>query len=315
MKALVTGGAGFAGRYLVSLLVQKRYQVCAADIHRQPDTSGGADVLEKELDVCQQTAMDDLLGEFVPDEVYHLAGIASPIGLDRQSYYRVNFLGTLNLFEAARKYAPQARILYVSSSNVYGVVPSDQQPICEDRLFAPHNHYAASKAAGEAAACAYGMEGLQIVRTRPFNHTGPGQSTEFVCSRLAKLVAEIAGGLIPPVIDAGNLDVERDFSDVRDVVRAYWLLLQQGQAGEAYNICSGQAVSIRTVACLLAELAQVKIEIRSQPELQRKVDLPLHVGSSEKIRGDTGWEPQISLRQTLKALLAYLQERVEKQLV
>jgi GDP-4-dehydro-6-deoxy-D-mannose reductase len=134
-----------------------------------------------------------------------------------------------------------------------------------------------------------------------------------VCSRLAKLVAEIAGGLLPPVIDAGNLDVERDFSDVRDVVRAYWLLLQRGQPGEAYNICSGQAVSIRTVACLLAELAQVKIEIRSQPELQRKVDLPLHVGSSEKIRCGTGWEPQIPLRQTLRELLAYWQEKVDNQ--
>jgi GDP-4-dehydro-6-deoxy-D-mannose reductase len=313
MRALVTGAAGFVGRYLVGLLAQKGYQVCAADIHFQPDHPWGDDVIEREADVTLQTAMDDLLGESAPDEVYHLAGIAAPMGSDHRSYYRVNFQGSLNLIEAARKNAPRARILYVSSSNVYGAVPADQQPICEDRLFAPHNHYAASKAAGEAAACAYGMEGLQIIRARPFNHTGPGQSTEFVCSRLAKLVAEIAGGLLPPVIDAGNLDVERDFSDVRDVVRAYWLLLQRGQPGEAYNICSGQAVSIRTVACLLAELAQVKIEIRSQPELQRKVDLPLHVGSSEKIRCGTGWEPQIPLRQTLRELLAYWQEKVDNQ--
>ena len=127
------------------------------------------------------------------------------------------------------------------------------------------------------------------------------------------MVAEIAGGICPAVVDAGNLDVERDFSDVRDVVRAYWLLLQRGQPGEAYNICSGKAVAIRTIACLLADLAQVRIEIRSQPELQRKVDLPLHVGSAEKIRQDTGWEPQIPLRQTLRELLAYWQERVEEE--
>ena len=137
MRALVTGAAGFVGRYLVGLLAQKGYQVCAADIHCQPDHPWGADVLEREVDVTQQTAMDDLLGEFVPDEVYHLAGIAAPTGSDHQSYYRVNFLGTLNLIEAVRKNAPRARILYVSSSNVYGAVPSDQQPICEDRFLRP----------------------------------------------------------------------------------------------------------------------------------------------------------------------------------
>jgi GDP-4-dehydro-6-deoxy-D-mannose reductase len=267
-------------------------------------------VVEKELDITNKEILYQVLGEFMPDEVYHLASIASTTGQDRELYYQVNFQGTLNLLEALRKKAQEACLLYVGSSNVYGSVPPAEQPITEERYFAPINHYAASKAAGDAAACAYALEGLRVVRARPFNHTGPGQNTAFVCSRLAKLVAEITSGLTVPVVNAGNLDAQRDFTDVRDVVRAYWLLLQNGHFGEAYNICSEKVYSVRQIAGLLAELGQVEIELCSEPELQRKVDIPMLLGSAGKLRRDTGWRPEVPLRQTLSDLLRWWQEKI-----
>ncbi len=310
MRALITGAAGFVGRYLVNLLVEKGYQVYAVDLKLQQASPFFANVIAREVDITDKNALSETLAEFEFDEVYHLAGIATTSGNDRDRYYHVNFLGTINLLEALRERAPATRILYVGSSNVYGLVPLDEQPITEERCFTPINHYAASKAAGDAAACAYAIEGMYIIRARPFNHTGPGQSTDFVCARLAKLIAEIACGLVEPVVDAGNLDTQRDFSDVRDVVQAYWLLLQRGIPGEAYNVCSEKAYSVRQIAAMLAELGRVEIELRSQPELQRKADIPILLGSARKLRQDSGWQPAIPFSQTLSDLLEYWKQNL-----
>jgi GDP-4-dehydro-6-deoxy-D-mannose reductase len=312
MRALITGAAGFAGRYLVKLLLEKGYEVCAVDICFKTACPFFENVNTKKVDVIDKEALYKLLGEIMPDEIYHLAGIAATDKKDYERYYRINFQGTLNLLDALREITPKARLLYVGSANVYGSVPSEEQPITEERYFAPINHYAASKAATDSAACAYAMEGLHIIRARPFNHTGPGQNTDFVCSRLAKLIAEIASGLAEPLINAGNLDTQRDFTDVRDVVRAYWLLLQQGLPGEAYNICSERAYSVRQIANMLIEMGQVKIELYSQPELQRRNDILLLLGSSGKLRQDTGWRPEIPLRQTLADLFMWWQEAIYK---
>jgi GDP-4-dehydro-6-deoxy-D-mannose reductase len=308
MRALVTGADGFVGRHLVKFLVDKGYEICASDCYFRSDNLYPDNVVKKELDITDKGILYQVLGEFKPDEIYHLAGIAATTGQDRERYYQVNFQGTLNLLETLRERAQGARLLYVGSSNVYGSVPPTEQPITEERCFAPINHYAASKAAGDAAAYAYAQEGLHIIRGRPFNHTGPGQNTDFVCSRLAKLIAEIASGLAEPLINAGNLDTRRDFTDVRDIVRAYWLLLQRGLPGEVYNICSEKAYSVRQIVNMLAELGQVKIELYSRPELQRKNDIPLLLGSAGKLRRDTDWRPEIPLRQTLSDLLQCWQE-------
>ncbi|MGQ9513429.1 GDP-mannose 4,6-dehydratase [Thermodesulfitimonas sp.] len=311
MRALITGAAGFAGRYLVKFLLEQGYTVLAACHGQQPDDPVYAGAVIRQADVTEKGTLRRLLAEFAPDEIYHLAGIAVTTSENREAYYRVNFQGAVNLFEAVREAAPQARVLYVGSAAAYGAVPPEKQPLTEEQPLAPLNHYAASKAAD--AACAYAAEGLQIVRARPFNHTGPGQSTAYVCSRLAQKVAEVTLGRAEPVITAGNLDAARDFTDVRDVVRAYWLLLQKGRPGEAYNVCSGKAYTVREIAALLAATAGVAITIKSAAALQRPTDIPLLLGAAAKIAHATGWTPQIPFRQTLADLLAWWRERLTLQ--
>ncbi|WP_027718313.1 GDP-mannose 4,6-dehydratase [Desulfovirgula thermocuniculi] len=310
MRALITGAAGFAGYYLVKLLLEKGYTVCATYHRQQPKDQLFQKADVKQVDITDKKAIRSLIHEFVPDEIYHLAGLAVTIGKEPEEYYWVNFCGTLNLFEAVREAAPQARVLYVGSAAAYGAVHPEKQPITEGQFLAPLSHYAASKAAAEMAACAYAAEGLHIIRARPFNHTGPGQTTDYVCSRLAKKVAEISLGCTEPVITAGNLDAARDFTDVRDVVRAYWLLLQKGRPGEAYNVCSERAYTVRETANFLAEIAGVEINLCSSEELQRRTDIPLLLGSATKIRQETGWAPQISFRQTLADLLTWWREKL-----
>lgn len=310
MQALVTGAAGFVGHYLVKLLLEKGYTVCATYHRQKPQDPVFQKTDIKQVDITDKEALRSLIYEFVPDEIYHLAGVAVTTGKESEGYYRVNFFGTLNLFEAVREAAPQARILYVGSAAAYGPVPPEKQPIREEMPLTPLNHYAASKAAADVAACAYAAQGLHIVRTRPFNHTGPGQTTDYVCSRLAKQVAEVALGRTEPMLTAGNLDAARDFTDVRDVVRAYWLLLQKGRPGEAYNVCSGKAYSVREIAEALAEIGGVKITLQSLPELQRRTDIPLLLGSAEKISYDTGWHPEIPFQQTLADLLDWWKGKI-----
>ncbi|NPV70656.1 MAG: NAD-dependent epimerase/dehydratase family protein [Firmicutes bacterium] len=310
MRALVTGANGFAGRYLVGFLMGKGYAVLAACHGQQREDALGAGVLVRQLNVTDRENLLHVIDEFLPDEIYHLAGIAATTGEDRERYYEVNFKGTLNLFEAVREAAPQARVLYVGSAAVYGDVSLEAQPITEECSFAPVNHYGASKAAADLLAFTYGAEGLYLVRVRPFNHTGPGQSTAYVCSRLARSVAEVALCLGEPVITAGNIDAARDFTDVRDVVCAYWLLLQRGSPGEAYNVCSGRAYTVREITGFLAQVAGVEVELKSTAELRRRIDIPLLVGSAEKIRRATGWQPEIPICQTLGDLFEWWRGRL-----
>ena len=305
MRALVTGAGGFVGYYLVRLLLEKGYTVCAAYHNNPPGDPLFQKTYLERVDITHKEAFHSIIYKFAPDEIYHLAGLAVTIGRNPEEYYLVNFCGTVNLFEAVRKAVPQARVLYVGSAAAYGAVPPEKQPIREEMPLTPANHYAGSKAAAEAAACAYAAQGLYIIQARPFNHTGPGQTTDYVCSRLAKKVAEVALGRTEPVIAAGNLDAARDFTDVRDVVRAYWLLLQKGRPGEDYNICSGTAYTVKEIAETLASFGGVNIALQSSPELQRRADAPLLLGSPEKIRYDTGWQPEISFRQTLADLLEW----------
>lgn len=316
MRALVTGAAGFAGRYLAKFLLEQGCTVIAAQhssslsAGQPPDDPAYTGAVIRQLDVTDKEVLRALLAEFSPDEIYHLAGIAVTTGEDREAYYRVNFQGTVNLFEAVWKTATQARVLYVGSAAAYGAVPPEKQPLTEEQPLAPVSHYAASKAAADVAASAYAAEGLHIVRARPFNHTGPGQTTAYVCSRLAKKMAEVALGRAEPLVEAGNLDAARDFTDVRDVVRAYWLLLQHGRPGEVYNVCSEKAYSVREITRILTEIAGAKITLRSTAELQRRTDIPLLLGSAEKIRRETGWAPAIPFRQTLADLFKSWQEKL-----
>ncbi|MQL51384.1 NAD-dependent epimerase/dehydratase family protein [Desulfofundulus thermobenzoicus] len=337
MRALVTGAGGFVGPYLVQLLLSRGYEVFGTFRGEKPaETDSRMGLAGKRsfwgmplegtehrhspreicseshpmfhpllLDITTKKSIREAMATCRPNEIYHLAALAVTTGQAPEDYYRVNFQGTFNLLQAVKEAAPNARVLYVGSANAYGVVGPDELPVKESRPLCPNNHYAASKAAAEALACAYAAEGLHVICARPFNHTGPGQSTDFVCSRLAREVAAIATGQKEPLIEVGNLDPARDFTDVRDVVEAYWLLLQKGNSGQAYNVCSERAYSIRDIMNILMEEAGVKARIESVPGLKRKVDIPVLLGSREKISRQTGWEPKIPFRETLKDVLDY----------
>lgn len=308
MKALVIGASGFVGRYLIKFLAERNYEVVGT-FHKELSVKIEKDCKQwAKLDICQKDQVSQLIYENQPDELYLLAGVAVTTGPVAELYYRVNFLGTLNVLEAVKEFSPETRILLVSSASTYGIVDPDRLPIVESQPLHPLNHYAASKAAAEKAAHAYNAEGLHIVIARPFNHTGPGQSTEYVCSHLAKQVANIFikyDNKKNGVVEAGNVDVARDFTDVRDVVRAYWLLIQKGNPGEVYNVCSEKAYSIREIVSILGKAIGLDINIKSVENLKRRKDVPILIGSRAKIRRDTGWEPHIPIEVTLKDILNY----------
>jgi GDP-4-dehydro-6-deoxy-D-mannose reductase len=225
-----------------------------------------------------------------------------------------NFMGTFHLLEALKKHAPGARVLFVSSSDIYGFSPGSEgnaaRVLAEDEPFHLVSPYALSKFNGELLAGFYcRCEGLDIVIVRPFPHTGPGQSPDFVCSDWARQVVQIERGSREPVIRVGNLEAQRDFTDVRDAVRAYILLLQKGRKGEVYNVCSGRGVALREILDTLLASTPKKVRVEQDPERLRKVDIPSLVGDSRKLTAETGWEPRIPLRTSLADLLEYWRAR------
>jgi len=220
-------------------------------------------------------------------------------------------MGTFYLFEGVRKFFPQARILFVSSSDVYGVLAPTEKALREEDSSHVVNPYAFTKVSGEILSKFYAeIENLCIIIARSFPHTGPGQSPYFVCSDWASQIARIEKGLAEPVIKVGNLSGKRDFTDVRDVVKAYALLMEKGRRGEVYNVCSGKAVALREILDLLLSFSSQKIEVHVDSSKLRKADIPLLLGNNQKIKGETSWEPEIPLKQSLHDLLEYWRKRV-----
>ncbi len=311
MKAFITGIAGFVGSHLAELLIDKGYEVRGTVL---PDESTvNIDHLSKDLgifqgDIRKGRLIKKIVLEIKPDQIYHLAAV-SFVPTTRNSprrTYATNFTGTLNLLEAVREAGINPRILYLGSAEQYGQIEEKAQPITEDSPLSPISPYAVSKASGEFLAYQYCRNfAMEIIRLRPFNHTGPRQSPQFVCSDFASQIAQIERGKREPVIFVGNLEARRDFSDVRDIVNAYWLALEKAKAGEVYNICSGKAYSIREILKKLLRLSKIKIEVKVLPEKQRPAEIPLLVGDYSKFRRETGWKPKIPLEQTLRDLLQY----------
>jgi GDP-4-dehydro-6-deoxy-D-mannose reductase len=298
VRALVTGAAGFVGRHLVAWLEHEGDEVIETDRHL------GTDVLDPE-------ALRRLLTDTRPDAVYHLAGQADVGGswTSPTETFRANAEGTLNVLVAALG-AGVERVLAVSSGDVYGRVPGEELPIGEDRPLRPVSPYGASKAAADVVALqAHLGHGLAVVRARPFNHLGPGQSDRFVAAALASRIArnELEGLDAVPV---GNLSPRRDFTDVRDVVRAYRLLVERGEAGEAYNVCSGLDMAVQDVADRLVARAERPMALVADPELARPVDTPVLRGDPTKLQEATGWTPEITLDQTLADVLDDWRKRV-----
>ena len=296
MRALVTGARGFVGTWLTSHLVESGDDVVSID---------------HEVEITDGEAVRAAMVEAAPEVVYHLAALTN-VGrswTDASEVLRVNAIGTLFVLEAARSCPHPPRVLVTSSAEVYGAVPQDLLPVTEDAPLAPVTPYAASKVAAEYLGVqAHLAYGLQVLRMRPFNHVGPGQTSAFVVSALAQRIVEARRAGAKSIV-VGNLTARRDLTDVRDVVRAYRLLAERGVAGEVYNVCSGRDVAIADVALQLQSLAGVELEFELDPALSRPVDVPVVRGDFTKLREATGWEPRLGLEQTLLDVLEQWSDR------
>ncbi|MGQ0616755.1 MAG: GDP-mannose 4,6-dehydratase [Acidimicrobiia bacterium] len=302
MLALVTGAGGFVGRHLVEHLV------AAGDTVVGSDRAPAGDHLA--LDVTDAGQVDEAIGAVQPDAVYHLAGWSDVGGSwdAPREVLRANVEGTHNVLLACALHGV-GRVLSVSSADIYGAVTEAELPVTEVAPLRPVSPYAVSKVAADFLGLqAFLGHGLDVVRARSFNHLGPGQSNRFVAAALAERVAraERAGGGEIPV---GNLSARRDVTDVRDVVRAYRLLVENGVGGEAYNVCSGRAVAVQELAERLVGLAGTPLRLRAEPSLLRPVDVPVLQGDPGKLRAVTGWSPRVPLATTLADLLADARSR------
>ncbi len=295
MRAFVTGGAGFVGRHLRDHLLAEGDEVTSVDM---------------EVDVANADAIGRAVAEARPDAIFHLAAL-SHVGQSWEvpaEVLRVNVLGTAGVLAAARALSPSPVTLVISSAEVYGNVAAEALPIDESTPVAPISPYAASKAAAEQLALqAWRGWGQPVIVVRPFNHAGPGQAPTFAVSAFAKRIVE-AQRVGESTIPAGTLSARRDYTDVRDVVRAYRLLATRGRSGSVYNVCSGRDVAVAEVADRLVALAGADITFVTDPALVRPVDLPVLRGDCTRLGDDTGWRPEISLDDTLRDVLAYWRE-------
>lgn len=294
MKFLVTGINGFVGRHLASELQEAGHSVCGFDY----DTA----------DIRNQAQLEVLVKEHIPDACIHLAGIAAPSFAEENpaETFAVNTLGTLNLLKAVKTHAPECRTLCVSTAQVYGSRKLTDEAVDENAPLRPENIYAITKAAADEAALAYGMvQGIPVMTARPHNHIGAGQSDDFAVAAFARQAKKLACGETS-CITTGNLESQRDLTDVRDVVRAYRLLCERGTPGKAYNIASGNCVSMHIVLERLCHLANVEMKYRTDSELFRPTDSSLRL-NTEAIQRATGWQPAISLDQSLADIMESLQ--------
>lgn len=314
MKIFITGITGFVGTHLVRELAPRGGEVFGTAYPKVPEDWSACNTDNVcFLDIRKEADLSALVARIQPDWVFHLAAISNVKHSweKRKETLETNLTGTFNLFEALRKHAPHARVLYVSSSDVYGVISPVTKALSEQDAVDPVNPYALTKIGGEILCRFYSqIEGLDIVVARPFSHTGPGQNPDFVCSDWAFQIARIEKERRNPRIKVGNIDVKRDFLDVRDVVNAYILLMEKGEKGQIYNISSGDAISLREILTILLSFSAEVIEVDVDPARRRKIDIPLLVGDSQKFRKITSWQPKIPLSQSLHELLEHWRSRL-----
>ncbi len=310
-KGLVIGAAGFVGSYLIDEMHACGMGVYATKLSHESLEHEHAKIYD--LDILDKEAIVTLLLEIRPDYIFHLAAQSS-VGLSWKNpglTVDVNIKGSINVMDAVRELYYKPRVLLIGSGEEYGHIRPGETPIKEDNLLRPGNIYAATKACqnmvGSIYAQAYDM---QMMMVRSFNHIGPGQAPMFVVSDFCKQVAEIEKGLREPVMYVGNLAAKRDFTDVRDVVKAYVKLIQQGVPGETYNMGSGHAVEIRYILDRIISLSEKEIHVEIDPNKIRPVDVPIIEADITKIHELTGWKPQIALEQTIRDTLDYWRMRV-----
>jgi len=316
MKVLVTGITGFAGSHLVDYLLTLPNVEVMGILRWRSRTENIEHFRDKvrfvECDLRDASSVRDVIDQLRPERIFHLAAqsfVPTSWTAPTESLY-TNIIGQLNLFEAVKKLHILPKIQLACSSEQYGMVHENELPIRETNPMRPLSPYAVSKVGQDALGYQYWMSfHIPIIRTRGFNHEGTRRGPVFVCSDFAKQIADIERGRKSPVIRVGNLEARRDFTDVRDVVRAYWLSLEKGEPGEAYNICSGRAWTIREMLDILLGMTKAKVTIEQDSARMRPSDVPVLLGDASKFKKATGWEPTIPFEQTLRDLLEYWRSR------
>lgn len=319
MRVLITGISGFVGSHMAEYCLAKGVEVFGTI--RWRSRTENIDHIKKKIklmdcDIRDASSVTKAVEESKPDYIFHLAAQSFvPTSWHAPAEtLMTNILGELNIFEAVRELGLNSQIQLAGSSEEYGKVLENEVPIKETNPLRPLSPYGVSKVSQDMLGYQYNQSyGMNVVVTRAFNHEGPRRGDVFVTSNFAKQIAEIEKGLKEPIIEVGNLEAQRDFSDVRDVVDAYWLSLEKGTPGEVYNICSGKAVVIRDMLDMLLELSTAKVEVRQDPARMRPSDVMILLGDCTKFKQATGWEPKIPFEKTLKDLLDYWRERLEKE--
>jgi len=307
MRIFITGATGSAGSHLVANLVEAGHEIYSlvhAETSHQP-LLAHEHVKSIPGNLLDQASLETAVAAAKPDFVYHLAGQAYPARSWQQPglTLAVNSVGTANLLQAVVKYG-RPRVLIVTSAEIYGEIRPDMLPITEQTPPAPHHPYGVSKwTAGMLVPLFWERYQLPVVEARPFNHIGPHQALGFVVPDFASQLAAMCLGQRPNQMMVGNLEAMRDFTDVRDIVRAYELMAEQGEPGETYLICSGESVKINTILQQLIELANIEVEVVQDPERMRPSDTPCLYGSYAKLKAQTGWQPEIPLTRSLADIL------------
>ncbi len=308
--ALITGASGFVGPHLARELKERGAVVYGLG----PESTPPPVPLDgwHTADLREASALESAIASARPNAVFHLAGQSSAARSfeNPTQTFAINTLGTWNLLEAVRRVSPEARVLIVGTSEVYGPQPEGSR-VTETAPYHPVSPYAMSKATADAMADVYASQhGLDVVRTRSFGHIGSGQAPQFVVPSFAQQIAAMEAGRTEPVLRVGNLDVTRDLTDVRDVVRAYAALIDRGRSGAAYNVCRGVGVRLSDVARMLIERARVAIRVEVDPARLRPADVPYLVGDPGRIASETGWQAEIPIERTLEEVLREWRERV-----
>jgi GDP-4-dehydro-6-deoxy-D-mannose reductase len=313
MRVLITGSAGFVAGHLIEFLRAEEPELELYGIarpHGTPATVPGRMTLI-EADLLDAAGVAAALALAQPDRVVHLAAQSSPqrSWADPEGTLRTNVVGTLNLLEAARKCRMPPRVLLVGSAEEYGLAQPSDIPLREDAPLRPNSPYAVSKVSQSYLGLEYALVyGLPVIRTRTFHHTGPGRGEMFAEGSFARQIVDIERGRRAPVLSVGNLDAIRDYADVRDTVRAYWMLLDRGETGEVYNVCTGRGVRIRDLLDTLLRVSGVHAEVRLDTDRLRPSDIPVLVGDPSRLRKTTGWEPRLPIERTLRDLLQAYRE-------
>lgn len=318
MKALITGVGGFVGGHLVRHLLEQGDTTVIGAVYLPPEdhpdlVSTGIEL--HHIDLIDEDAVEHLLRRTQPDHIYHLAAQSFvPESFDDPwGTLKNNIRSQLNLILSLIKLGLGARLLVVGTSEVYGPVTEDEIPIDEDQPLRPPSPYSVSKVAQDMLGLQYAISHhLDIVRVRPFNQIGPGQSKRFVAPAFASQIAAVEAGQQAPMIHVGNLEAKRDFTDVRDMVRAYRLVMARGEAGAVYNIGSGEAHSVRELLDVLLDHSPAPVEVRTDPARLRPVEVPIFVCNPARMRQATGWQPTFTFEQTLIDVLEDWRQRVHR---